>query len=39
MAVQGGGTLIDLEAKKRKIPVPFHSNAYKELEEIFPASK
>jgi hypothetical protein len=41
VSVQGGGTLIDLEAKKLKIPVPFHANPSKELEEIctVPASK
>jgi peptidoglycan-N-acetylglucosamine deacetylase len=34
----GGGTLIDLAAKTRKIPVTYHSEPPKELEDICPIS-
>ena len=38
MGVPGGGTLIDSMAYKQKIPAPFRSSSYKELENICPVS-
>ena len=38
IGVPGGGTLIDLMAYKQKIPSPFRSIPYKELENICPVS-
>lgn len=38
LGVPGGGTLIDIMAYKQKLPPPFRSTPYKELENICPAS-